>query len=129
MDLNNFLIDYAKPQSSDTFCLKHMYFIQLAMLDKENRLIPNWFKELRILRLFDYLIMGLNLNKDSLLYFFSKKSGEYRLEQIMINNLSIIQLDKTSKILSSPDIKNKLKFTPEFYGYNNFTIKSNIEWT
>lgn len=95
--------------------VNHVTFKVLHSADKDkHNVIPESFKELRVINLIDYCIENDVVSKNNVFYHLSYRvnPNNLQLNGIVFKFLSLVQLTQLSKILPAEDILEFIKFKP-----------------
>lgn len=95
--------------------VNHVTFKVLHSADKDkHNVIPEFFKELRVINLIDYCIENDVVSKNNVFYHLSYEvnPNNLQLNGIVFKILSLVQLTQLSKILPAEDILEFIKFKP-----------------
>ena len=139
MDINGFILERSFTETTDKYnfssgnaWVNQINFDMIHAIDKKNIHIPTWFKELRVRKIFEYLIQIKVLNKNQVKYNFkmadAHPGGEHDFQSALrFNNLTIedVNLQKLmllSRVIPSGDILEYMTFKPS-EGYGDKTNK------
>jgi hypothetical protein len=94
--------------------VNHVTFKVLHSADKNDNLIPEWFKDQRVIRLIDYCVDNNIVHNKNIYYHMASnlEPGKLKLNGIAFKFLSLVDLTKLSKILPIQEIMEYVKFKP-----------------
>jgi len=121
MDINKYIIDNTAGDKP----LDQLKFKMVLGLDTENKHVPKWFKDKRVIALIDYCINEGIVDKNRVFYKFSFKYDPFDIKLInfTVFELGSDQLNQLSQLLPTPDLKEYIKFkVSEPYHAPKFTV-------
>lgn len=120
MDINKYITE-------NKGLLNQVQFKIVLGMDMNNKHIPTWFKDKRVIALIDYCINEGLIDKNKIQYSFSHKydPNDFKFISFKIYELSLDGLNQLSYLLPTPDLSDFIKFkTSEPYHVSKFSVTS-----